>query len=146
MKNTTYLACALALAAATWLSTPAGAAPRCYPTQRFEVIAGALVLDTLTNLVWQQQASSTYMPWEEAQTYCPPGFRLPTERELGSIVDFTVAAPGPTINQTAFPNTPAKAFWSSSPSPNLPGSIRCVLFDDGSTSNCEGQLYVRCVR
>ena len=90
---------------------------RCYPKSRF-VVSSGLVTDALTNLVWQQPASTTLMAWADAQTYCSSagsGFRLPTVKELLSIVDFTVADPGPTINQTAFPNTPTEAFWTSSP-------------------------------
>jgi hypothetical protein len=91
---------------------------RCYPTNRFVVLAGGLVTDALTNLVWKQEASTTDMTWAEAQTYCSSagsGFRLPTLKELLSIVDFTVASPGPTIDQTAFPNTPPDEYWTSSP-------------------------------
>ena len=90
---------------------------RCYPVSRFVVLDGGLVRDTLTNLTWQQQASTTIMSWPDAQTYCSCaglGFRLPTVRELASIVDATVTS-GATINQTVFPNTPSMAFWTSSP-------------------------------
>ena len=146
MKNTTHLACTLVLAASAWLSTPLGAAPRCYPNKRFQVIDAQLVRDTLTKLVWQRQASATAIAWDLAQSYCPAGFRLPTERELSSIVDFTVAPPGPTIDGTAFPNTPAEAFWTTSPSIDASAS-RCVLFQSGKTSNCVGGgLYARCVQ
>ncbi len=146
MKNTRHLACALAVATATWLSVPTGAMPRCYPTQRFEVIDNQLVRDTLTKLVWQRQASSDYMILADAQAYCPAGFRLPTERELSSIVDFTVAEPGPTIDPAAFPNTPATGFWTSSPPFSSSSDGRCVRFSDGLSSNCVGYYYVRCVR
>ena len=57
------------------------------------------------------------MSWSDAQTYCScsgAGFRVPTVKELASIVDATVTS-GATINQTMFPNTPAVAFWTSSP-------------------------------
>jgi hypothetical protein len=146
MKNTRHLACALAVATATCFSASARAAPRCYPTHRFEVIDNELVRDTLTKLVWQRQASSTHMILADAQTYCPAGFRLPTERELSSIVDFTVADPGPTIDGAAFPNTPASGFWTSSPSTSSSYDSRCVMFNDGASMNCIGYYYVRCVR
>ncbi len=41
-------------------------------------------------------------------------WRVPTEQELRSLVDYTIADPGPTINTTIFPNTPSSIFWSSS--------------------------------
>ena len=110
---------------------------RCHPVSRFVVLDGELVLDTLTNLTWQQQASATIMNWSDAQTYCSCaglGFRLPTVRELASIVDATVTS-GATINQTVFPNTPSVAFWTSSlnvhpSSPNVgPSSPYARSFD-----------------
>jgi len=122
----------------------------CYPSSRFVVLSGGLVQDTLTNLVWQQQASATTMTWTAAQTYCSnagSGFRLPTLKELLSIVDLTVASPGPTINP-AFPNTPAEAFWTSSPYAESSGWAWFVDFLDGSSGgNPVGHLFrMRCVR
>jgi hypothetical protein len=136
---------------------------RCYPTSRFVVLSGGLVRDTLTNLVWQQQASTTLMTWADAQTYCSDagsGFRLPTVKELVSIVDLTVTS-GPLINQTAFPGLPANVisaadvFWTSSPTTDPPvgyndssGSAWYVPFVNGiaysyGVGNSRG---VRCVR
>jgi hypothetical protein len=43
---------------------------RCYPTSRFVVLDGGFAHHTLTNLVWQQEASGTTMSWADAQTYC----------------------------------------------------------------------------
>ncbi len=124
---------------------------RCYPTSRFVALSGGLVSDTLTNLVWQRQASTTTMKWPEAQGYCSSmgsGFRLPTLKELFSLVDLTVTS-GATIDQIAFPNTPAYSmFWSSSESPDLSGDAWFVDFTDGySTPSIESiWYYVRCVR
>ncbi len=122
---------------------------RCYPTSRF-VAAGGLVTDTLTNLVWQQQASSTTMTWTAAQSYCSAagsGFRLPTLKELESIVDLTVTS-APTINQTAFPNMPVKGYWTSSPYPyNRLIQVFCVGFNGGANGNynVDDSSGVRCV-
>ena len=79
---------------------------RCYPMNRFVVLDGGLVRDTLANLTWQQEASATIMSWSDAQTYCScsgAGFRVPTVKELASIVDATVTS-GATINRAAFPS------------------------------------------
>lgn len=144
MKKTLLLLGAFALVLATWLIGQAGAASRCVPNRRFVVQAGGLVKDTLTNLVWQQQASSTTMTWTAAQSYCPSGFRLPTVKELTSIVDLTVPYPGPTIDQTAFPSTPAEAFLTSTPAA---GSAFYVYFGDGTLFRSDAGVYrVRCVR
>jgi hypothetical protein len=126
---------------------------RCYPTNRFVMVSGGLTHDTLTDLMWQQQASTTTMSQADAQTYClsaGSGFRLPTLKELLSIVDHTVTSGAP-INQTAFPNTPTEGFWSSPPCDGSPcpewgvsfitGS-GSTFFDDGTSLT----LKVRCVR
>jgi len=150
VKKTKCLAFALPLALVAWPQAPTGAAPRCYPTERFKVLDNQLVRDTLTNLVWQRQASTTAMTWAAAQTYCAnAGFRLPTVKELNSIVDSTVGVPGPTIDQQAFPNTPAQAFWTSSWNrSSLASNPWLVRFDDGVSTlyRVEDTCYARCVR
>jgi hypothetical protein len=126
------------------------------------VVDGGLVHDTLTGLVWQQQGSTTAMTWADAQSYCSSlgsGFRLPTLKELDSLVDPT-AASGPTIDKTAFPDTGGKAYWTSSPyvGPDVysSGDARFGDFSDTYSNDCEGgsqnwaslgsKLMVRCVR
>ena len=123
---------------------------RCYPTSRFVALGGGLAHDTLTNLVWQQEASVTTMSWADAQTYCSSagaGFRLPTVKELRSIVDYAAITAGPSIDLTAFPNTPSDLFWTSSPSADSSGQWWWVSFSSGeSSSNGGGPFWVRCVR
>jgi hypothetical protein len=140
--------CALVFLA-TWPLGRIEAEPRCYPLKRFVPLAGGLVSDALTGLVWQQQASPKNMTWAEARTYCPSGYRLPTVKELTSIVDFTVTSP-PAIDQTAFPGAPRGPFWTSSPYAKTDVSAAwAVDFYTGSWtfSNADGNLLiVRCVR
>jgi hypothetical protein len=142
------MACTLVLAVAAWPLAHPFASPRCHPTTRFVVLAGGLVRDTLTELEWQQQASSTTMTWANAQTYCSSaGFRLPTVKELFSLVDLTVTS-GARINQTAFPGTPTEFFWTSSPFAGSSDLAWSVYFDYGN-SNFDVVGYghrVRCVR
>jgi hypothetical protein len=77
------------------------------------------------------------------------GWRLPSKKELTSIVDYSIPYPGPTIPQATFPNTVASMYWSSTTSAHYyPGNAWFVSFSDGfvnfnfkSVSN-----YVRCVR
>jgi hypothetical protein len=76
-------------------------------------------------------------------------WRLPTADELQSIVDYTVAYPGPTINTVWFPNTPAaSAHWSSSAYVGDDPSAWLVNFYDGSVygSRRSDTLQVRLVR
>jgi hypothetical protein len=149
MRKTACLLGVFALAIAIWPPARTGAEPRCYPTERFKVLDAQWVRDTLTKLVWQRQASASEMTWGQAQTYCKnAGLRLPTVKELRSIVDFTIADPGPTIDQKAFPNTPSQSFWTSSPYPAA-SSAWSVSFKNGVSSPpmAEGvSLRVRCVR
>jgi hypothetical protein len=112
------------------------------------VQGGGLVLDTLTQLVWQQQASSTTMTWADAKIYCSSsGFRLPTVKELFSLVDLTVTS-GAMINQTAFPGTPAESFWTSSPYGGSSSLAWGVNFVNGFSGygGVGYNLRVRCVR
>jgi hypothetical protein len=66
------------------------------PTGHYVVAAGSgTVYDTKSNLTWQQTVSSTAYTWADAKAYCAgvgtslegTGWRLPTIRELQSIVD-----------------------------------------------------------
>ncbi len=133
---------------------------RCYPTSRFVALTGGVVQDTLTGLIWQQDGSGTrtgcsgvdnlLCTWAEAQAYCAnvgSGFRLPTIKELMSIVDFTVTS-GATINQTAFPNAPAEQFWTSTPCADVSSCAWYVVFGNGDnwTSDVSSAYRVRCVR
>jgi hypothetical protein len=116
------------------------------------------VTDKVTGLVWQQAASSTQSTWSNATTSCTTLFslahlrwRLPTAIELVSLLDDGVAAPGPMIDTTAFPGTPASStFWSSTPvadSNPTPTDAWAVDFGRGYVSGAgkSAQYYVRCV-
>jgi hypothetical protein len=130
------------------------AALRCHPKSRFVVLDGGLVRDTLTGLVWQQQTSTTKLSLSDATEYCSTvgtGFRMPTLKELDSIVDLTVTS-GAIINQAVFPNTPAEGFWTSSPvTPYLHDMTWGVYFNSAwffqAFSEAHASVYwVRCVR
>jgi hypothetical protein len=109
------------------------------------------VTDNVTGLIWQVAVDpGSYMP-AQAATYCANlggAWRLPTRVELVSLVDFTVASPGPTINQMYFPNTPPAAFWTSTATAGAAGYVWIVGFDSGITSYdvVDSAYRVRCVR
>jgi hypothetical protein len=132
----------LGLAAAAWAGAPAG---------RYTVGADTVV-DTVTTLTWQRNVqAATYYNWADAATYCGAlslsgtGWRLPTMKELQSLVDFDTYSPA--IDGVAFPATPSSSFWSSTMF--NPTYAWAIDFNDGSTSHVTDVAYgcnVRCVR
>ncbi|MDD3518625.1 MAG: DUF1566 domain-containing protein [Chromatiales bacterium] len=60
-------------------------------------------------------------------------WRLPNRTELESLVDITKAT-DPTIDVTAFPNTPSSWYWTSTTYAPGPANAWRVLFDSGYTS------------
>ena len=128
------------------------------PTGRYVVTSGGTgngtVYDTKTKLTWQQTVPSTAYTWANAKTYCAgvgaslggTGWRLPTLKELQTIVDYSQS--NPSIDSTAFPSTPGNVFWSSSPLAGSSSNAWSVDFGYGYTGNVvvSNPRYVRCVR
>ncbi|MGD9731741.1 MAG: DUF1566 domain-containing protein [Desulfamplus sp.] len=76
------------------------------------------VTDSATGLMWQQDTSNNYMTWKEALSYYEnlnlggyTDWRLPTVKELRSIVDYSVHSPA--IDISVFKDTIASFYWSS---------------------------------
>jgi hypothetical protein len=132
--------------------------------QSYTVGTGSLagtVTDNVTDLMWQQTPTTSggvkYPTFTEAAaaTFCASmtlgGFqdwRLPTAIELDSLLDYNIAHPGPVINATAFPSTPAGVFWTSTVVPGGSGAYWAADFSYGYTETFGGATpyYVRCVR
>jgi Protein of unknown function (DUF1566) len=133
----------------------------CYAAgARFKMDAGT-VTDASTGLVWQQMAASA-MTWSAAKASCTAagaGFRLPSLKELQTIVDYGMAyvGPGPAIDATAFPGTPVGAYWTSSAFSGSDSVAWMVRFSYGDTASSAvvatpaqpliqtDPKYVRCV-
>jgi hypothetical protein len=125
--------------------------------------AAKTVTDNITGLTWEAEVDATTVYTQaEAITHCQdkPGgsWRLPTRIELVSLVDFTVAKPGPTVSAAAFTNDPVwtdtpdvngdyRKFWTSSHAAFDGGTGWEVDFSDGSThQKPSGSFYkARCV-
>jgi hypothetical protein len=149
---------AIAIVAIVNLPTLADAAA---PAGRYVVTAGGtnkgIVYDTKTKLTWQQEVQSNYT-WADAKTtYCPgvgsilggSGWRLPTLKELYTIIDFSMSD-APRIDASAFPGMPTDTsayFWSASPKSG--SSNGAWGLDIGGLVQgfwVDNTAYVRCVR
>jgi hypothetical protein len=114
------------------------------------VVLATTVTDTKTKLIWQRATSATAVALPTAQTVCSglgAGWRIPTLKELATLVDVTVSPPGPTLDQVAFPGTPAAFTWSASPSFDTPGQTWMLDFSTGGAgTDLPAQAHwVRCV-
>lgn len=140
------LALASTLLSTSWVAATA-------PPGRYTVTTET-VTDNETKLVWQRTIPPETYSWEEAKTYCAhlgaelggKGWRLPTVKELQTIVDDSRSDPA--IDVSAFPDTPSTAFWSSSPLLGSPSYAWNVYFYTGGTYTffAESPFEVRCVR
>jgi Protein of unknown function (DUF1566) len=149
--NPFRLVSALAVVA-TALAAPAGATTA--PAGRYTYPAAGTVYDTKTKLTWQQTAPFAKYAWADAKTYCSgvgtalggTGWRLPTMKELQTIVDETRLSPS--IDPTAFPSTQGAEFCSSSPVAGSSSSVWSVNFLYGFTGSLDllQLAAVRCVR
>jgi hypothetical protein len=100
--------------------------------------------------MWQQATAPGTYSWEQALTYCENltlagknDWRLPTIRELASIVDYSRF---PLINSTYFPGI-QEFYWSSTTNAYYPDSAWIVDFVDGVDYYGKSvSIYVRAVR
>jgi hypothetical protein len=111
------------------------------------------VTDNVTKLMWQQNVTTTYVSQPDAIKQCANltlagyhDWRLPTQIELVSLVDYTRV--NPSLDASYFPGTPAYAFWSSTPYTASSALGWGVTFDYG-TEGYNTVIFlggVRCVR
>ncbi len=99
------------------------------------------------DLEWQADVPDEEFTWEEAKAYAASlgdGWRLPTIKELLTLVDYEKVNPACSV----FPDCPADRFWSSSAYAGYPTLAWGVNFDDGYTNAIVvgDANRVRCVR
>jgi len=117
---------------------------------------GNTVTDNNTGLMWQKQDDGTARTWADAVAYCSSssigdytGWRLPSKKELVTIVDYSIASSGPAISTTYFPGTKtAQPYWTTTALALDTTSAWNVSFQSGAvgTYDKSALLYVRCVR
>jgi hypothetical protein len=123
-----------------------------------------VVRDASTGRMWQgcvagrsgtECASGvpSHMTWQAALAYCDGSswggyddWRLPDRNELQSIVDYGQVRPS--IDPTAFPDTPDGVCWSSSSWLDSSSLAWRVVFNFGTVDNYDKTIdsYVRCIR
>jgi hypothetical protein len=129
-----------------------------------------MVTDNNTGLIWQKYENAPAYNWYQASgtyhaTYNPTSqnvcgslnlggysdWRLPSKKELITIVDYSIPYPGPTVNIRYFPNTHASYYWSSTTYVFSQDFAWHVAFYYGYVGYDYGEdrsdgMYVRCVR
>jgi hypothetical protein len=116
------------------------------------VIGDGFVTDTGTKLVWQRDLSTDAYAWADADAYCAgldlagQGWRLPTIKELLTLVDETRTSPA--IDLRAFPGETGEYVWSSSRVADAKSERWSVGFRFGFDAAVKAttKQRVRCVR
>jgi len=124
------------------------------PSPRFTV-QDSVVHDARTSLQWQQQLSNVVLKPSDAAGYClqqqlggQMGFRLPTVKELASLLDFTTTK-GLRIDERTFPGTQSLSYVTSTRYGADPtASLWVVDFGSGDIilQAADASYYVRCVK
>lgn len=111
-----------------------------------------MVIDTCTDLIWQDDSTPPTMSWANALKYCDAltlggnsDWRLPNINELRSIVDYTTYNP---VISSVFVNTFPNYYWSSTTDGYFTAFSWIVYFGLGGQRSYSkiNKNYVRCVR
>jgi len=159
MKSSRMRHALLSVGVLACLVVPARPGKADAPPGRYSITNGGTptgtVLDTQTQLTWQQAVPAASYTWANAGSYCTSnmvglpgvGWRLPTMQELQTIVDDSQKV-APVIDPTAFPGTPGAVFWTSSAYAPQAGNAWNVDFSLGTTFHAPASTTytVRCVR
>jgi hypothetical protein len=138
----------------TLACTATTACPRFLVLSNF---ASAAVLDRETGLVWERSPDTTPTNWNLARFACAgknvgsrKGWRLPSFAELATLVDPSVAFPGPTLPPGhPFTNVQSFWYWAATTDGFNPGLAWGVYFAAGdvfSFGKHDPDVFVWCVR
>ncbi|MCK5807704.1 DUF1566 domain-containing protein [bacterium] len=112
-----------------------------------------IVVDSMTNLEWQQTISKTMRNWNNAIDYCSSlyygeynDWRLPTITELSTVMHYGKNEPA--IDEISFPTIPSNGVSSSTTDThNIDRAWYVQFFNGDVISNSKGfNYYVMCVR
>jgi hypothetical protein len=116
--------------------------------------ASDVVLDTTTNLLWQDSAinGDASVTFKEASNYCKflkikeyQNFRLPTLSELQTIVDYKHSDPA---ILKGFKNISSTSYWTTTPYADADDEVWTINFEKGSraTKAIYYDRHFRCVQ
>jgi len=123
---------------------------------RFVLVLGAAaILDKETGLVWERSPATTQHNWDTARFQCTSrttggrkGWRVPSVHELASLLDPSVAPPGPILpSGHPFINIQSQ-YWAATTLVDNPTLAWLVGFNDGvvGATNKTTGLFAWCVR
>jgi hypothetical protein len=105
--------------------------------------------DLGTGLVWQSAASETPLSRAAAEAYCAPdgngAWRLPSDKELQTLLTTAASPSGALIDGDVFPDTPPADFWTLTFEPVAPLFVSFVT-GFATVTDGAGLAYARCVR
>ena len=122
---------------------------------RFERQVDGTVLDRELGLYWSPtwkgedcaaERVNHHLAAKAAESF-GEGWRLPTRRELISLVDDTRHEPA--IDVEAFPDTQSAAYWTSTPAAWSPSSVAWIVsfgYGSAGTYSRDADAFVRAVR
>lgn len=128
-------------------------AQRAHPYNSLILNGDGTVTDTRNGLMWQESTgySGARVTWSEALAYCEnltdagyEDWRLPNQKELNAIVDWTAS---PAINATCFSAEPS-VYWSSTTHASQNDYAWCVNFSNGYDNHYlkANTAFIRAVR
>jgi len=103
--------------------------------------------------MWTRSAAATTMTWQQALAWCDDlalagydDWRLPTLKELASIVEIGGASPA--ADTTYFPDMLLAYYWSSTTNDYYPDDAWLINFSNGENAygNKRKTYHVRAVR
>ena len=109
------------------------------------------VTDTDTGLMWQQDTLPVTITWEAALTYAEgltlagyDDWRLPTSKELQSIIDYNHFYPA--IDISLFPGTVSSGYWSSTTYDSCDNARSVYFFSGGVGRGVKSNAFADPVR
>ncbi|MEI6806954.1 MAG: DUF1566 domain-containing protein, partial [Myxococcaceae bacterium] len=129
----------------------------CYPTAPISryMISSGVVVDAITGLTWQRISTGGMMNQSDAFSHCNSFsltginfvWRLPTIKELSTLIDYNISNGNLMMNVTAFLGEPLGVFSSSTLVANLSVQLWDVYSNTGRVTHnpVSNLFYVRCV-